>query len=583
MKTHKGYFVTELVAEVGSLPSLAAQVVSLTSDPDCNLTALTRLILSDNVLTMRFLALANAAVTAHGQEIKDLRGALVRLGITRVRNVALLMGVHDMAPASSPAAGLDLVQYWQHCLAVASCAQGLAWQRGNADPEDAWLVGIMHGLGVTSLSQHTGADFLSVVEHARQHRCSLASAELRILDFHHGELAARILNDWKLPALFAETIEFHTENFEAHEVSPEARPLIQTLRDAIALARAIGFGHSGDHDPVATMADLARTLRLADPALEALAAKVDRDVQGMARVIGLDMSGNLFAAALQASQLEIVRVGLEGLDDRRVKEDLEAEMSAARNIQQRILPAATPHLDGFTVAAANFPSRGVSGDTYDFLSLKDGSCGLLIADVCGKGLPAAMLASTLQASIRALALVCDDPGVLLAAANRALFASSDPERFATLFLAVLAPHGNSLRYASAGHNPPLLRHADGSQQWLQPAGTPLGMLPEMEYPVTEVDLMPGDLLVAYTDGITEAVNAHDEEWTEQGLAKLVAQTADETPETIVKRVIAAVHRHVDPAVRLGEFETSGLPSGPADNAILPDAGDDLTLIVLRKT
>ena len=148
METNTKYFVTDLVNEVGTLPSLAAQIVGLTSSPDCDLGALSRLILSDNVLAMRFLALSNSAAFAQGQEVRNLRGALVRLGIRRVRNVALLMGMHDMTPASDQDVGLDMNDFWRHCLAVASCAQGLAWQKGLASHEDAWLVGILHGLGL---------------------------------------------------------------------------------------------------------------------------------------------------------------------------------------------------------------------------------------------------------------------------------------------------------------------------------------------------------------------------------------------------------------------------------------------------
>jgi sigma-B regulation protein RsbU (phosphoserine phosphatase) len=302
----------------------------------------------------------------------------------------------------------------------------------------------------------------------------------------------------------------------------------------------------------------------------------------MSGLIGLRMPDNLFATALAVSQQQVTRLGLEGFDDALVKEDLQAQMAAARDIQQRILPHEVPEVCGFVLAAANHPSKAVSGDTYDFISLKDGAQGLVIADVSGKGLPAALLASTLQASLRALALVCDDPGELLAAANRALFASTDPERFATLFIAVLAADGSSLRYASAGHNPPLLRRADGRCEWLQPDGTPLGMMPEMIYPVTDVSLAAGDLLVSYTDGITEAVDDRDVEFDEAGLRKVVERVADEAPAQIICEVIAAVHRHV--AGTAVETSSPGAESGSAAASAADglDAGDDLTLVVLKK-
>ncbi|MDX2475399.1 MAG: SpoIIE family protein phosphatase [Candidatus Krumholzibacteria bacterium] len=571
METRSQFFVTELVAEMDSMPTLAAQVVSLASDPDCDLGALSKLIRSDNVLTMRFLALANSAAVAHGQEIKNLRGALVRLGIRRVRNVALLMGMHDMAPHAHPDTGLDLTAYWKYCLATASCCQGLSVQRGLQNHEDAWMVGILHGLGVTSLTQHTGRGFQAVVDFARQYKVTLVEAEMRILDFHHGELGARILKEWKLPRLFVDTVEYYAEDFEDGEVSDETAELIGLLRDAITIARAIGYGQSGDHNLVAAMSDLAELLGLEEETLAALATKIDRQVQEMSGLIGLSMPEGLFASALAASQQEVARVGLEGFDASLIKEDLENQMAAAREIQRRILPQQVPEIPGFELAACNHPSRAVSGDTYDFITFGGGARGLAIADVSGKGIPAALLASTLQASIRALALVIDDPGELLAAANRALFASTDDERFATIFLAVLSPDGSSLSYASAGHNPPLLQRADGQCEWLKPAGAPLGMMPEMAYPVTTVPLFSGDLLVAYTDGLTEARNSRDVEFQEQGLLAIITAQADQRPTDIIKSVIGAVYEHV-----------SGLPNPHLEHE-KPDVGDDLTMLILKKS
>jgi len=582
MELNTKYFVTELVAEVGSLPSLAAQVVSLTSDPDCDLGALSNLILSDNVLSMRFLALANSAAVSHGHEVKNLRAALVRLGIRRVRNVALLMGMHDMTSGAEPDTGLDMTEYWQHCLAVASCAEGLAWLQGLPGPEDAWLVGILHGLGVTALTQRTGTEFGAVVDFARRQGVPLAAAEMRVLDFHHGELGARILKEWKLPRLFAEVVEFCPEEFGTEEVSADGAELIQVLRSAIAIARAIGFGDGGDRDVVVELNKLAEALQLDNAVMDALAAKVDREVQVFSGLIGLKMPADLFATVLAASQQEVARVGLKGFDDSLVKEDLESQMSAARDIQQRILPHQVPVIPGFELAAINHPSKAVSGDTYDFITLQDGARALLIADVSGKGMPAALLASTLQASIRALAQVFSDPGELLTAANRALFASTDPERFATLFIAVVAPDGSGFRYASAGHNPPLLLRSDGTQEWLKPAGMPLGMMPEMDYPVTEVPLTPGDMLVTYTDGITEAVNDQDVEFEEKGLCEVILARAHRPTAAIVNEVIAAVHSHIS-----GRNDRQAMPtaeSGPvnADTNGPPDAGDDLTMVILRK-
>ena len=168
------YFVTDLVKEVGSLPSVAAQIVSLVTSADCDMKTLTRVINSDAVMTMRFLSLANSAAHSGGREIKGLRDALVLLGLRRVRNVALCMAMHDMVPAKSSDDCFDMTGFWKHNLATASCAQELALKLGKSSPDNAWLAGILHGLGIAALHQKTGADFHTAVKLATEQKITLA-------------------------------------------------------------------------------------------------------------------------------------------------------------------------------------------------------------------------------------------------------------------------------------------------------------------------------------------------------------------------------------------------------------------------
>ncbi len=578
MKTlTKKTFVSDLVEEMGSLPTVAAQIVSLTSCPDCDLGQLTRVIISDNVMSMRFLALANSAAISRGVEVRNLRAALVRLGLRRVRNVALCMGMHDMMPASADPGRLNMMEFWKFNLATASCAQGLAWMRGTASDEDAWLVGILHSIGIASLDQKANPAFQVALKMAQDKGITLQEAELLKLDFHHGELAGRLLNQWNLPEVFCKSVEYASEDFEPGEVSPETTTLIDILNDAIALVRAIGFGTNGDGTPPLKMDEVFKRLDIEEPALMALAAKVDREVTDMAAIVGIDLPETLFLEMLQESKKQVLRLGMEGFSDSLVRENLEEEMTMAREIQQRLLPSETPNVNGFDIWGANHPSLHCSGDYYDYLKVKGGATAVVIADVSGKGMPASLLASNLQASLRALAMVFDDPGELLGAVNNALHESTDPEKFATLFLAVLNPDGSGLRYASAGHNPPLLLRATGESEWLKPAGTPLGMFPDMVYPVMDVSLMPDDLIVSYTDGITEAVDKHDVEFEEKGLERVVREFRNDSGDNIIKQVIAEVLIHV------GSNSCNGLDS-LVENWNEPDdqnAGDDLTMVILR--
>ncbi len=582
--------IADLVEEVGSLPTVAAQVVALTSDPDCDLEQLTQVIMSDGVLTMRFLAVANSAAMSRGREIRDLRPALVRLGMRRVRNLALCMGMHDMMPSRGGAGGLDRLDLWRFTLGAASCARGLARLHSGINPDDMYLMGLLHTIGIAALDQKAGPEFQTTLSAAQEARCPLTAAEPTVFGFHHAELGARILNNWNLPGLFAQVVRLTPIATSLNGCAAETATLVAVLRDAIAITRATGTGNNGDGDPPPALADLAVRLEIADDALHLLAEQVDEEVDAMARALGLDLPHeNLFREAVTNSRQEIARLGLEGIDEAFARNELEAEMASARDIQQRLLPGTMPVLPYGDIAAINRPSRRVSGDYYDFIAMRGGGIGLVVADVSGKGMPASLLASNLQASLRALATVYESPGELLAAANTALFDSTDPDKFATLFLARLDAEQRRLVYASAGHNPPLLLHADGRAEWLKPDGTPLGMVQQMAYPQTEVPLVSGDVLVIYTDGVTEARDSADSEFTETGLEAAVRASAQRSPALLVEAIQQAVYQHADPAAAgASPLGTAGADQEVTAGQSVTDApeadwllDDDLTVIVLK--
>ena len=569
-------YVVDLVEEIGTLPSVAARVIALTAEPDCDLRELSKVILSDSVLTTRFLALANSAAVSRGNEIRDLRGALVRLGLRRVRNVALCMGMHDLMPSNEEGGTIDRLAFWKHTLATASCARELARQRGRPASDDAYLVGILHGIGLAALDQKAKDKLAQALQLARCCHSKLCDAELEVFDFHHGKLAAHMLERWHLPSVFVEAIAFYPESYRPGDVSAEADSLIQVLREAITVARAMGVGKNGDADTTEPLSDLGALLGLSEPDLEALADGVDRDVRDMSQLLEIELDGqHLFTDALARSRGAMARMGLEGFAASLEHDRLEQEMATARSIQQRLLPRSVPRWSGYEIAALNLPSRRVSGDYYDFLTLPVDRTGLVIADVSDKGMPASLLASNLQATLRALATVHQGPGAILQAANAALFESTDPERFATLFLAALDPAQHTVQYASAGHDPPLLLHQDGTAEWLPPAGTALGMVPTMDYPEQVVSLASGDTLVMYTDGITEASDPAGQEFARQGLEAVVSLSRTATAEQILTAVVTAVRRHTGVAAdEIGES-----PGFPTDATV----SDDLTLIVLRRT
>ncbi len=260
-------------------------------------------------------------------------------------------------------------------------------------------------------------------------------------------------------------------------------------------------------------------------------------------------------------QLENTRLYDEAIERRQ----LEEELALARSIQQRLLPREVPRIESYEIAALNLPSRQISGDYYDFVPMDEGRIGVVISDVSGKGMGASLLASNLQASLRALAGNHSSPSAILRAVNTTLYASTDSDRFATLFLAALEPRQRRLIYSSAGHNPPLLSRADGSCVWLEDGATPLGAFDGMDYPETTVTLEAGDVLVLYTDGVTEAEDPQDRQFGIEGLQEIVCRHHDRPAEELTHALKDAVFAHV----------------GPNRGSAERNAGDDLTIVVLR--
>lgn len=228
----------------------------------------------------------------------------------------------------------------------------------------------------------------------------------------------------------------------------------------------------------------------------------------------LSLFANQAAAAIDTARLH--REAIE-------KERIERELELAAAIQREILPRFLPAVRGVELAAANLPTHQVGGDYYDLFPLSGGRIAFLVADVSGKGVPAALLVSTVHAAVH---LQIHDARTILELVvkiDRHLQRYAATRKFLTLFFGILKPETGQLNYVSAGHNPVLLARAAGDMLHLNATGVPVGMFPNARWKEESVQLEKGDLLCIYTDGLTEAVNAKDEEF---GLARLSERIAD---------------------------------------------------------
>jgi len=240
---------------------------------------------------------------------------------------------------------------------------------------------------------------------------------------------------------------------------------------------------------------------------------------------------------------------------------LTAELEVARALQVAILPATFPARSGCDGAARMIPATTMGGDFYDFIELPGGQIGLVMADVSGKGVPAAFFMAVARTSLRDLAPAYATPGACLAEANALLCSQNPLDLFVTVFYCMLDPVTGVLRYANGGHNPPYLRRADGSVEALRGAGgLVLGAMPGVEFPEHTVQVHTGDRLILYTDGVTEAFNAANEPYGEERLVAEIHDHGAATAASLMERICHSVTAFA-----------GGAPQS-----------DDITLIVLTR-
>jgi sigma-B regulation protein RsbU (phosphoserine phosphatase) len=218
----------------------------------------------------------------------------------------------------------------------------------------------------------------------------------------------------------------------------------------------------------------------------------------------------------------------------------ERELEEARLIQRGLLPTSAPQLPGIEVAVTWQPADGVGGDCFDMIAFGT-AVGVSVADIAGKGLPAALLMSNLQAAVRAFALDAAAPSAICASVNRLLCRNMASGRFATFCYARVDGAARRVLYSNAGHNPPIVIRTDGSSTTLTKGGMVLGVFPENTYEQAEVPISPGDRLVFYTDGITEARNPAGEEYGEERLLDAALAVRTQSAEAIKTALIEHVN------------------------------------------
>jgi len=256
-----------------------------------------------------------------------------------------------------------------------------------------------------------------------------------------------------------------------------------------------------------------------------------------------------------AAGLANARLYAEALE----KQKLEEELNVARQIQMQLLPQSDPAGPGYTFSSFAHPSRQVGGDYFDYFERPNGKVGMVIADVAGKGVPAALLVSQLQAVLRAEVRTDKSLTEMISAVNQVVTASTTPEKFATMFYADLDPETRELTYVNAGHNYPIVVRSDGTSECLKTGGLVLGVVKSTEFELGRLQLAPGDILTIYTDGLSELNDPRGQEYGEERLCRLLTENRHLPADAIKNKLIRDATRFA-----LGEL-----------------GFDDLTLMILK--
>ncbi len=268
---------------------------------------------------------------------------------------------------------------------------------------------------------------------------------------------------------------------------------------------------------------------------------------------------------LAASFNAMVRAVKKGREEAILRVHMESELETARKIQEKLLPHDMPRFPGFEIAGTSLPSKQVGGDYFDFLDLGTGQMGIAIADVSGKGIPAALLMANLQASLHAQVLERRNVAEVAIRINDLLVKSTDSNMFVTFFYGLLDRNLSTFTSINAGHNPPILLKEDGQVQRLEKGGLILGFLQDQKFEQETTSIRPGDILVLYTDGITEAIDPDPETpeeklFGEERLIQIIRWSSGLPARDIQGAILQAVTAH-----------TQNTPQN-----------DDITLVVIKR-
>jgi len=240
------------------------------------------------------------------------------------------------------------------------------------------------------------------------------------------------------------------------------------------------------------------------------------------------------------SAIENARYFHESLE----KREMEKELAVARKIQEMLFPKDIPVLNAVDIAAINLPCKEIGGDYYDIIKIDENKLGVAIADVSGKGIPASLLMSNLQACLRTISRENLPVKVIISRINNIIYENTDESQYITFFYGEIDIKNNRFTFCNAGHNPPILLRSDDTDILLKEGGMVLGYMQNVTYMERQIEISSGDEIVFYTDGVTEAMNITEETFEEWRLMKIIKEKSKNPPKIIIDEIIKEINIHI---------------------------------------
>lgn len=314
------------------------------------------------------------------------------------------------------------------------------------------------------------------------------------------------------------------DNIRGHLLT-KRRSLADWLETASPEKRLMQLGPAGEREVRACLHNL-----------DAAIAKATDDSLGICKVCHGYVNGSLLIMDYAAN------ICLEHFSQAE-RRQLEWELEMSQVVQRALLPQAVPDIAGLELAAFSRPAQIVGGDYFDFFQYRDGALGVAIADVAGHGISASLLMASVQTALRTVAPLSDGPAEIVGHLNRFFCRNVHFTTFVTLFVSRFETGSRALTYVNAGHNPPLVARGKPNGEthsWIRPTAAAIGLIDEARYQGHELALFPGDVLMLYTDGVTEAANAAGEEFGGARLMDFVLHALPEPPQSLVTGIYRQV-------------------------------------------